>query len=684
MAERVPEIHELQAEASRLLEEAYLIQGMYDLLQQAAQETARGNTDEAQDLLRQVQHKKLETELATKLKDQAVEMLVDCRRSVARNSLRLFGYPFTKIRACPGPLKRMGKQIVVLHRTGSDMIYHRLAVVPTAALDVSSTESAQQQLGLVEPRGARRRITHPRPWGLQPLYERLGLTRNVTRSVVHDQVHAYVFPPEFQVAQQCRTKVRTIIGIQTCSPHLPVVRRHRHQQVNRTVTNVLELLLLNMAWDHQADRPGPLQDLDAGLLIHTDHQNPALQQPRRTFIAPQDLGRLPDSLCVPNRGLPVSPTMGLQCGNVQNVCDRRVVDRRHNLQAYRHRLQRTYRPMRQFQPVLGRWGTRQVLNPRPTEGGKTSPVGPSEEHRIPLRSRVPRTADTPARSWPGPAPHVYSTVVPVPLDAPRAGSEPDERYVVPSSHCATMFPVRLHPPPATLHGVASDLAWIPSQIDLGACYHGVNFLPNFAYSPLVDMRVQAELEEGDYRKAALLMWKSVRENPRDSTRWRGWIWATTQERLQQRRQERDEQLDIYTKRVDGEGKWWLSCSLFSAAAAFGTFIYAVLRLIHGITPLELVTPLYTIVPGVVSALFFRQYSDAKRRVDEQYAKAWELFESFEQADIQRADEKLMLGIVTSPQSVSASAQNVRSSVNVVPQAGREPILEQHQQVPELR
>ncbi len=56
----------------------------------------------------------------------------------------------------------MSEEIIVFLVTGKNMGNHSLAIIPTAALDVSSTESAQQQLGLVEPRGARRRAARAR------------------------------------------------------------------------------------------------------------------------------------------------------------------------------------------------------------------------------------------------------------------------------------------------------------------------------------------------------------------------------------------------------------------------------------------------------------------------------------------------------------------------------------------
>lgn len=162
-----------------------------------------------------------------------------------------------------------------------------------------------------------------------------------------------------------------------------------------------------------------------------------------------------------------------------------------------------------------------------------------------------------------------------------------------------------------------------------------------AVNLLVEIRLQAELEEGDYQKAALIMWKALRQSPDDPKRWFWWYWAKTQEQMRLRREDRDRQLDRYEKRVDGEAKWWLGLSIVSAVIAFGVFVYAVWRVIGGAVGTELLTPLYAVIPGVVSALFFQQYIDAKRRVDERHAKVWDLYETFEQADMRRADGILM-------------------------------------------
>ncbi len=97
------------------------------------------------------------------------ERLVDCSRNIATNFILLSLYPPLEIKTRPRPLEGVSEEFVIFQITGSDMVNHRLAAVPTAAPDGSSAEHTEQQLGLVKPRGVWRCITHLYPRGFQPL-----------------------------------------------------------------------------------------------------------------------------------------------------------------------------------------------------------------------------------------------------------------------------------------------------------------------------------------------------------------------------------------------------------------------------------------------------------------------------------------------------------------------------------
>jgi hypothetical protein len=92
---------------------------------------------------------------------------------------------------------------------------------------------------------------------------------------------------------------------------------------------------------------------------------------------------------------------------------------------------------------------------------------------------------------------------------------------------------------------------------------------------------------------------------------------------------RHEQLEVYSKSVRSEAAWWYRASLFGAAIAFTAFVYALAKLIRGNEALSYLTPLYTLVPAMLSTLFFNQYSQAIRRVDEERARVWGQVEEYE-------------------------------------------------------
>ena len=122
---------------------------------------------------------------------------------------------------------------------------------------------------------------------------------------------------------------------------------------------IVELLLLDRPGDRPAKRL-PLQDLERGDLIDTNHPDALFGQPLRIPVAPQDLLR---SLLEPGiqaGRLPVPSAMRLQIDVVQQSADGRGTDRTND--AVRHGLpsQVLAGPMRNVQPLGNRFQAAQL------------------------------------------------------------------------------------------------------------------------------------------------------------------------------------------------------------------------------------------------------------------------------------------------------------------------------------
>jgi hypothetical protein len=136
--------------------------------------------------------------------------------------------------------------------------------------------------------------------------------------------------------------------------------------------DVFQFLPLDPPRPHGIARSGPLQGLQVGLFVHTDHPDPLFPPLPGPFIAFQHLGRPLDSRIVPPGRLPVSPPMRLQRRLSQNPTEARP-----DGLSGRHLLQSPDRPVGPFQSVLLRSCTSQVFPARPLQGGNPArPPGP--------------------------------------------------------------------------------------------------------------------------------------------------------------------------------------------------------------------------------------------------------------------------------------------------------------------
>ncbi len=143
----------------------------------------------------------------------------------------------------------------------------------------------------------------------------------------------------------------------------------------------------------------------------------------------------------------------------------------------------------------------------------------------------------------------------------------------------------------------------------------------------------AFMMEGNFEEIEKRLMRMIAINPHDIS-----IVASLQ-RIQDTKYLRGfaEDADETRRMARKEARGWYIASLVSAAIFSGLFIYAVLfvLLTRPDDTLSYLTPLYTFVPGVLSAVFFKQYTDANRRLDEEQKKLWERVEDFHKEQTQQ-------------------------------------------------
>ncbi|MBN2003179.1 MAG: hypothetical protein JXA21_07455 [Anaerolineae bacterium] len=147
-------------------------------------------------------------------------------------------------------------------------------------------------------------------------------------------------------------------------------------------------------------------------------------------------------------------------------------------------------------------------------------------------------------------------------------------------------------------------------------------------------KLQRQIWFGVWGKADLKMVKqrlfaSLLENPREQALWpmvklvlaseylEGFVVQSTvvQKQMEKIQQKRQQDLDQYNQMTRREAKGWYWASLCFAVISVGVFIYAIFILLQSREALDYLTPLYTLLPGLLSALFFNQYNQANQRID---------------------------------------------------------------------
>src|SRR5580700_3068706 len=174
--------------------------------------------------------------------------------------------PLTQVAPRPGPGDRVREALVVLPPARVEVLDEVLAALPVATLEVALAERAEQQLGLVEPRGVRRRDerAHARVVPAQPGRR---LLRDVRRTTVPDQVNASRVAMWAEHLRQDGAQVLAVVLLDAEALHLAGEHDEHHDEVHRPVPDVLELPALDVAGAHRLRGASALENLEVRLLV---------------------------------------------------------------------------------------------------------------------------------------------------------------------------------------------------------------------------------------------------------------------------------------------------------------------------------------------------------------------------------------------------------------------------------
>ena len=209
----------------------------------------------------------------------------------------------------------MSKALVVIVAAVRDVLDHRVAATPTATQQIPFAKGFQQRFGLVQPGRIGRRVHHMYARG-QCAQEGFGLGTGVTRTIVDDAVNAPGPTVGMPQPTEGWPEMFAIILVQTFSRHMSVIDDQASQQIDGTMSDILERLMFELAAAHRFRRLRSLQRLQIGLLIRTDDDLTALPQTLNPLVIPEDFQRAFDRFIIPDRRLPVAKTMRLQLRNI--------------------------------------------------------------------------------------------------------------------------------------------------------------------------------------------------------------------------------------------------------------------------------------------------------------------------------------------------------------------------------
>jgi hypothetical protein len=147
----------------------------------------------------------------------------------------------------------MRKQPIVFRPTGMKMLEHLLFAGPLSTVKITRTETAQQQLGLVEPRRMCRSHQHPN-LRVIALQKQLRITRSMTRTSIPNYVDAGGFAVLSKQLRQHPTQMRAVVAFQAPPAHFATMHHQRYQKVHRAMPNVFERSAFNLSWSRPARR----------------------------------------------------------------------------------------------------------------------------------------------------------------------------------------------------------------------------------------------------------------------------------------------------------------------------------------------------------------------------------------------------------------------------------------------
>jgi len=156
---------------------------------------------------------------------------------------------------------------------------------PTSAAKIAPCKSSQQQFGLVQPGGIARCKQDPNAWS-QVSEEGRGLSTRVAGTMVHDQGNALSPSIRMKQAAYRRTKVFTVILVQTFCPHPSIEQREPDEQIDRAVTVVLKFVTFNLSRSHRLFGAGTFQNLDARFFVNGNDHYPLLPQESNSLVIP--------------------------------------------------------------------------------------------------------------------------------------------------------------------------------------------------------------------------------------------------------------------------------------------------------------------------------------------------------------------------------------------------------------
>ena len=248
------------------------------------------------------------------------------------------------------------------------------AARPRSTFQIAAIEHMIEQLRLVEPgcTGRRQAGTPPSVTSGEVVLDELGDVAGT--AIVHqvDSIKPAVAPAE--ISQSCNI-VLGVVGLQAEGFHLSAVDDQEVQDVNRAVSGVVVLHLLDRARDGAADRH-PFQNLAIRHLVRAHYPDPARSEPRCVAVAPEDL------LCpllesrVGASSSPVPRPMGLQINIVEYPPDCPGTDRFYDPISNGLACQVFTGPVRDVQSLGQGLQAGQFDDLSPLEGGESWPVAP--------------------------------------------------------------------------------------------------------------------------------------------------------------------------------------------------------------------------------------------------------------------------------------------------------------------